>query len=204
MGKKSFSAAERWAIFTVHGDKCYLCNCPIDLVTMEVDHIIPESLETEPERFAKIRVDFGLPEDFNLNSYENWLPSCRKCNGDKSSTVLEMVPIIQLQLQRASGKADRCREAEAKTESNKALGKALNTLMREGERRGISKEVLEPVLAAFMEVLEDSTLNDKFSEPSGDVMIAFKEKFSGRAPYTRVFRFRISPTLTQKFTATYG
>lgn len=87
---------------------------------------------------------------------------------------------------------------------NKALGKALNTLMREGERRGISKEVLEPVLAAFMEVLEDSTLNDKFSEPGGDVMIAFKTKFSERVPYTRLFRFRISPTLTQMFTATYG
>jgi hypothetical protein len=44
----NFSPAERYAVWTAHGEKCYICTRPIDLKTMEVDHLVPESLIGDP------------------------------------------------------------------------------------------------------------------------------------------------------------
>ncbi|MEE1569438.1 MAG: hypothetical protein V1255_05940, partial [Alphaproteobacteria bacterium] len=61
--------AQRFAIYVTHGERCYLCYAPIDLKTMQVDHIIPESLLKAPEKLAQVLHEFGLPADFNINSY---------------------------------------------------------------------------------------------------------------------------------------
>ncbi|OWV66097.1 hypothetical protein ATY75_10855 [Rhizobium sp. N122] len=50
--KIRFTAIERWVGFSVHGKKCYIDSHPIDLLSMQVDHIIPEFLLAEPERLA--------------------------------------------------------------------------------------------------------------------------------------------------------
>ena len=44
LSKYSFGAEERYAVYTVHGERCYLCGKPIDFASMEVDHVIPGSL----------------------------------------------------------------------------------------------------------------------------------------------------------------
>lgn len=43
MAKHRFAAAERYAVFIAHGEKCYLCHRPVTIRTMEVDHIVPET-----------------------------------------------------------------------------------------------------------------------------------------------------------------
>ncbi|MFD1328723.1 hypothetical protein [Mycoplana ramosa] len=53
VSKYVFTVHERWAIFRVHGERCYLGREPIDLKTMQVDHIVPESLLDDPESLAK-------------------------------------------------------------------------------------------------------------------------------------------------------
>jgi hypothetical protein len=105
MGKRSFTNAERYAVYTVHGERCYLCSKPIDLVTMEVDHIIPESLLKDPIGLAKVLRDFGLSEDFDVQSPSNWLPACRPCNNKKRSHILKPSPILQRELERAAARA---------------------------------------------------------------------------------------------------
>ena len=66
MAKGQFSDAERYAVNTVHGEKFYMCCEPINLFTMEVDHIIPETLLDDSERLATILMDYGFPGDFDL------------------------------------------------------------------------------------------------------------------------------------------
>ena len=58
-------------MFTTHGPKCYINNCPIDMQTMEIDHVIPEFLAADRARLDQVIADLGLPSDFDINSYEN-------------------------------------------------------------------------------------------------------------------------------------
>lgn len=98
MAKKIFTPAERYAVYTTHGEKCYLCTRPVDLASMQVDHIIPESLLDEPDRLAEVLDKFRLPREFDLNSYANWMPSCSQCNNGSKPKMgcLEMQKMIRL------------------------------------------------------------------------------------------------------------
>lgn len=130
MSTYKFSPAERAAIYSIHGEKCYLCGTLLNLKTMEVDHILPEKLDKKPKELQAALHAFSLPPDFEINSYANWLPACRPCNGTKSDLVFEPVPIIQVQLQRAMAKASAAKELAAETVSQRKIASALNILER--------------------------------------------------------------------------
>ncbi|ELX10187.1 restriction endonuclease [Janthinobacterium sp. HH01] len=129
MAKKAFSATERLAVYTAHGEKCYLCTKPIDLKTMQVDHIIPDSLEGTA-RLTEVIIQLGLPSSFNLQSYANWLPACGPCNNLKKDQVFEPVPIVLVLLKRAAEKASKAQAIAEKAVSEQNVQKALNTLER--------------------------------------------------------------------------
>src|SRR5260221_7966212 len=130
MSRYRFSAAQRYAVFTVHGEKCYLCTRPIDLKSMQVDHILPELLLDKPEQLKAALQGLGLPTTFGINSYENWLPTCGSCNNQKRATVFSPAPIIALVLKGASEKAQAASAFEAKTIEQKEIAKALNVIER--------------------------------------------------------------------------
>jgi 5-methylcytosine-specific restriction endonuclease McrA len=130
MAKRQFSDEERYAVYTVHGEKCYMCGEPIDLLTMEVDHIIPEALLDEPATLGPILDGFGLPADFNLQSYANWLPACGPCNNRKRNRVFKLTPRIQIELQIAEEKAAKTAALAASRVSAQAASRAWNTIKR--------------------------------------------------------------------------
>ena len=151
MGKRVFTAAERWAVYTVHGEKCYLDDHPIDLQSMQIDHIIPESLIDEPERLEQVLLEFGLPITFKLNSYENWLPACGKHNNQKRAKVFKPSPLIQMRLQDAALKAEMARKIEKQTISNKQLNRALNLVLRSISQYDVDKSLYKPLVRALIE-----------------------------------------------------
>jgi hypothetical protein len=133
-----------------HGERCYMCGCPLDLKTMEVDHVIPESLQSDPERLAEVLLSFGRPTTFSLNSYENWMPSCRPCNGRKLALVFEPTPLIQALLQKAALKAGEAAALAVESVSKKKIANAINVLQRADERGELSEEIrtlLLPLIA---------------------------------------------------------
>ncbi|MFG0541588.1 HNH endonuclease [Pseudomonas sp. YQ_5] len=130
MSRYKFSSAERWAIFLVHGMKCYLCNIPIDLSTMVVDHVLPECLLDSPSACSAAKSKLGLPASFDLNSFENWLPACSVCNGTKSSVQFEPSPLIQVLLQKLAAKADEAHRISSKVVRDRQVANALNVLER--------------------------------------------------------------------------
>lgn len=143
MAKHVFTARERYAIFTVHGETCYLCNRPVTLSTMQVDHVIPESLLRNPDRLRQVLLALGRPESFEINSYENWMPACAPCNRRKSDTVFDPSPIIQVVLQRAAERALHARELEEQAVTEKTLARALNDLERFAGDRPLDQEMQE-------------------------------------------------------------
>lgn len=125
-----FSPSERYAVYTVHGEACYLCRKPIDMVTFQVDHVIPEHLDQRSEELQAVIASYGLDSNFNLNGFENWLPSCASCNNQKRGTVFEALPIIAVMLRKASDKAVQARGLAAETRSEQQVSRAIAILER--------------------------------------------------------------------------
>lgn len=126
MATYAFTPAERWAVFTTHRGKCWLCYEPVNFADMAVDHILPEFLSGDQLNAALTA--FGLPSDFELNSFENWLPAHGPCNSLKGSRVFQPTPLIQEWIERAREKADAARAARDKSRSTKEIEKAIGIL----------------------------------------------------------------------------
>lgn len=133
MAKYKFSSAQRYAIFLTHGMKCYLCDVPLDLTSMTVDHVLPEHLLATPSLAASTKLALGLPASFQLNSFENWMPACGSCNAKKSELQFEPSLLFQVHLQRLVAKAEQARRLCDEIVSNRHVSSALNTLERAQE-----------------------------------------------------------------------
>lgn len=124
---------------------------PIDFSSMEVDHIIPESLPADPDEYTRVLASFGLDVTFDVNSFENWLPSCRRCNGQKSDTTFTALPIIAVQLDRAARKAEKARKTAAQTVSDKKLGDALGVVERALTLSDLPATKVQPLVAIYLQ-----------------------------------------------------
>lgn len=136
----------QYAVFTAHGERCYLCWEMIDLASMQVDHLLPEHLQDDPERFAEARKQFDLPPTFELNSFENWLPACVPCNRRKHGIVPDPKPINQLSFQIAASKAALARELAAKRVSRQTITKGWNSILRAEAKGELPDEVRREIL----------------------------------------------------------
>jgi len=56
---------------------------PLDIREITVDHYIPEHLEDKAAELAKVRKGYGLPDNFAVNDFGNWLPAHWNCNQEK-------------------------------------------------------------------------------------------------------------------------
>ena len=99
------------------------------------DHILPEHLLNDWDQLQRILAQFGLPTDFDLNSFENWLPAYGPCNRKKRGHVFRPTPIIQLYLDRARDRAPVARKEVEKTRSDQEIGKALAILTTGSQRQ---------------------------------------------------------------------
>ncbi|MBY5801146.1 HNH endonuclease [Rhizobium leguminosarum] len=119
--KRTFTDAERYAVWTVHSERCWLCEEPVSYNACEVDHIVPESLEGS-DALQAILEGYGLGENFAVNSWANWMPACRRCNGSKGNRVFKATPAIQLRLERAAEKAERAAEVHESYLTDRRIG----------------------------------------------------------------------------------
>ncbi len=97
MAKYQFSDIEGMAIWLAHKKRCAHCDDPImRFKDLQIDHALPESLLNNPNELEKIKVEYGLGSEFEINSYYNWVPSCIKCNRRKSNRRLSKQFIFYL------------------------------------------------------------------------------------------------------------
>jgi hypothetical protein len=133
-----------------HGAICYLCHEPIDFMSMEVDHILPERLLESADELAELRKAFALESTFDINSFENWLPSCWRCNRQKAGRTFAAVPIFAIQLDRARTKAPEAKKIAQKVVSDRQLGNALATITLAVEAGDLSAQRLAPVAEMYL------------------------------------------------------
>jgi len=96
---------------------------------MQVDHVIPDSLIGTPA-LELVKTQLNLPSEFDVNGFENWLPTCAPCNSRKSNVAFKPSPLIALQLQLPQNKKAEAQEVVDKAVSRRQLSVALNTLER--------------------------------------------------------------------------
>ena len=133
MSQYRFSKAQRYAIFLAHGRKCYLCEVPLDLASMVVDHVVPERLLATPPLLNAAKSELGLPAAFDLNSFENWMPACGSCNGKKAALQFKPSLLLQTTLQHLAERADKARQYCNEVVGNGRVSIALNALERAQE-----------------------------------------------------------------------
>lgn len=110
------------------------------MVTFQVDHVIPEHLADQPEELQSVMTSYALPDNFDLNGFENWLPSCASCNNQKRGAVFKALPICAVQLQKASDKAVKARELATETRSKQQVSRAI-TILEAGNEKGTLGEL---------------------------------------------------------------
>ena len=152
--RKRFSYPERHAVWYTNERRCWWCKEPLRLVEVTVDHVLPESLLDDGDTLETILVEYGLPKDFNINGYENWLPCHNHCNQSKGSRPPKFIPgnkVILDGLQRRAGKAARI---AYEVSSNVTKDNVFKTVFTALERQAISIRDLGDLYQAF---LYDST-----------------------------------------------
>src|SRR5262249_55894666 len=88
MAQQKFSNSFREALWETHDKKCFHCSGELLLFDMRIDHIVPERLFYDAtEREAAFK-EIGLPSDFDIQGNGNLAPTCARCNGGKSGSVL--------------------------------------------------------------------------------------------------------------------
>ena len=76
--RRTLTKAERTEVYAKYGGHCAYCGAKITQAQMQVDHLIPMELY---EAYAAIGQD--------LDTMDNYMPTCRSCNHYKSSMTLE-------------------------------------------------------------------------------------------------------------------
>ncbi len=178
MTKYNFSSSERYAVYTVHGEKCYLCRKPIDLDSMQVDHLIPESLLLDPVALAGALALLGRPTDFDLNSFANWMPACVPCNMQKSDAVFDPSLLIQNSLQQAARLANRAAKLASDVVSNQQVSRLLNLLMRMQEQNSLPPSAIEKLAIFHIQHRNHESAATPI-RLSQDHAIALKIRFTG-------------------------
>jgi hypothetical protein len=149
--KRRSSYAERYAVWLCHGPKCWWCHEPLRIWETTIDHVLPESLLDDEAARRDILTQYGLPESFNINGYENWLPCHTHCNQQKGAIALTFVPGHKAILDRLKSKAGEAERAARSVTANIAKDKVFRSIFAGLEQRTISVRDLEDLLQAFVE-----------------------------------------------------
>src|SRR5258708_1491768 len=89
MARQKFSNRLREALWETYDKKCFHCTAELLLADMRSDHLIPEQLHHgEPAAREGALAGIGLPPDFQILGHGNLVPSCERCNSQKSGSVL--------------------------------------------------------------------------------------------------------------------
>jgi hypothetical protein len=80
----------RRAIWEIYNSRCFYTGKPLDYADLELDHIIPESYKNRKDDLKRVIEECGLPDDFELDSLFNLVPTNKYENRRKSDKELSV------------------------------------------------------------------------------------------------------------------
>ena len=145
MARQKFSAAEREAIWLAHEKRSACTKELIDVSSFHIDHIVPENLADDPQKFEKTKTILNLGAAFEVTSHGNLLPCKPGANGQKGSIIMEPARIHYFIAIAADKKAKIEQHLQA-IEERRNRGRALILLQQCLERRELSVEDVGRIL----------------------------------------------------------
>ncbi len=125
--KNKKSILVRTALWEAYEEKCFYCGEYLYYNNLEIDHILPDSIQYQPQRFEKIKEEYGLDSNFEINSYYNLVPSNTGCNRKKSNHLYNKKRTIFF-LSEAERHIKKIEKIENRLEKERNKTKELNRL----------------------------------------------------------------------------
>jgi hypothetical protein len=110
LNKYRFNTSEKYAVWSYHGKVCYWCGEPLTFAETTIDHVIPEHLLEKEDLFVQAKKEFGLHDDFQINTFMNWLPAHDRCNRSKGTRLPKVTPKLADLLERLYRDAEKIRQ----------------------------------------------------------------------------------------------
>jgi len=137
------------ALLTVWRNRCAWCRSQVAVSEIEVDHVLPESLEGSDLSEA-LRLH-GKPASYDLQSTSNLVPACRRCNNFKRARVPPDTPIIAIFLQKCEEVADLVDSRVEGLKGKAAVTRALKVLNEYVPGLDLSQDQLHALAAVNAE-----------------------------------------------------
>jgi hypothetical protein len=156
MSKERIAYDKRFALWQAHAGRCAYCGQPVRFLDMQIDHVLPEWLKSDPKQLGRIQKEYGLDDTFNLCDYCNWLPAHSACNRQKGAHVPDRnFALFYISL--AKGKLAQARTEEERYIRTRAADQVVGKLLAAVEKGALTKEdvltslatVPEPVRTTF-------------------------------------------------------
>ena len=135
---------------------------PLEFISMHIDHVLPESLLSSPDRLSKIRHEYELPETFGINSYSNWVPAHGICNSRKSDDLFPKGNALYF-LHRVNNALPRVHKELAQIRKQQKRDRVTGALCAALESGVVSEDDIWSVLTAA----------GFYQDPSEPVVVAF-------------------------------
>lgn len=158
----------RLAIFLAWGQECAWCHRPLTFREMEIDHLIPESLDDE--ELAAVIAMHSLPADYGLQEWRNLIPACHVCNQDKSRRIAPQTPRMGLLLEDAEKRAPEIEKHAAAFTKKKGFDKALGVVLATAAAGALDADAAQQLRAA-LEVIEPTLIEAGAVAPNAEVAL---------------------------------
>lgn len=153
MSEYKFSESEKVAIWTADGKKCFYDGTPILYGDLQIDHVVPEGISEG--KLSELRP--LLPNNFEINSIENWVACHQGCNCRKGVFLFEANALVYY-LQMAKKRAAKVRKILEDFRIARDNDKLLSTLAVRLEQGYLSPAVVLSVIRNMPETPQ--TKND--------------------------------------------
>lgn len=165
----------RRAIWEVYSYKNFYNNEPLQYSEMELDHIIPIKLRSDPEELQKVLFECGLEPDFELHSLFNIVPTNRLYNRQKSGMSFESNN-IRFYLEQVRKKIPNIEEKIIQLKLNRDIEKHMAMIKSHVDEETESKENLLTMLFSFFSNEEDEFIEQEHSYTKQNRLIFNKQK----------------------------
>lgn len=88
IARKTIPTSRRAAIWRAHDRCCIYCAEPLTFADLDVDHIVPYYLKSQPRELEMLFCEYGLSIDFDIDGPLNLVPAHRRCNQQKRGLKL--------------------------------------------------------------------------------------------------------------------
>lgn len=152
-------------------------------------------MEEKPDKLNWIKEHYSLSDDFNINSFENWVPCHGSCNSKKSVTVFQPSPAFIAILDAVVKRGADARKRHDKLVKAQNRDKVIGRILIDLEKDNISKDDLITLLETTNEKAPEVGVDKKghlfihvsdrwkiINEPSNDLVMVSDGRLAGITP----------------------